>query len=210
MEPAIVRKLRDHLSVPMDSECKAVYLLCEIRKLFDYSPLDPTNFALPLYCHWALHVNLSYPSTTFRFLQRVDECLFSKLNGRETNETIIAEHNLFRDFVYLETFRAELKQFLTAHGLPTTLCDEDEWWHTFLAAYAGVIEDGSISCEGKRSDNLKIVERVTFLKGRAYEGGHVPFGMVWDILLKNGKRVEVEVATDTKHGFMRSGIRLFS
>jgi len=33
MTDAIVEKLRQHVSGPVDTECKVVYLLCEIRKL---------------------------------------------------------------------------------------------------------------------------------------------------------------------------------
>jgi hypothetical protein len=203
MKDAIVEKLREHLSGPMDTECKVVYLLCEIRKLLEKERPDPTPFALRLYCHWAVHVDLSRPPTTMPFLERVDDYIFGKLNAEDTNETLVNEQALFREFVYLETFRKELSQFLASHDLPTTLCDEDALWFGLLSAYGGVIEDGSLTCVSKDPDKLKLVKRVTFTKGpQITKGGHVPFGIKWDILLKDKSRIEVEVGTQVNHKLM--------
>lgn len=210
MENAIVAKLREQLSGPVNTECKVVYVLCEVRKLLDKQPPSATPFALRLYCHWALHVDLSYPSTTLAFLDRVDGFVFNRLNpGFETGDTLSAEYALLRDFVYFETFRKELAEFLAANGLSTALCDDDARWFAFLAAYAGVIEDGSLACEGKVSDKLRIVEKVTFTKGpQKMADSHVPFGIKWDILLKDGRRLEVEVATQADPKFFYHGLRL--
>jgi hypothetical protein len=77
MKSAIVEKLRQHLSAPVDTECKVVYLLCEIRKLLDKKTTDPKLlalrqlFTLRLFCNWALHINLSQP-TTMALLEKVD------------------------------------------------------------------------------------------------------------------------------------------
>lgn len=209
MKDAIVEKLRQHLSSSIDTECKVVYLLCEVRKLLDKEPPDPAPFALRLYCHWALHVDLSYKSTTMHFLEKVDSYVFNKLNLGETKETLLAEHALFQEFVYLETFRKELSQFLAMQALPTSICDEDARWFSFLTAYAGVIEDGSLTCQSKGPDKLKIVERVTFTKSaRNTADGHVPFDMKWDILLKDKRRLGIEVGTQPNHKLMHWGLRL--
>jgi hypothetical protein len=143
------------------------------------------------------------------FLEKVDRYVFDKLNVAETNETLATEHALFQEFVYLDTFRKELTQFLASHDLPTALCDEDSRWFAFLAAYAGVIEDGSLACESKGPDKLKTVEKVTFMKGpQRSPDGHVPFGIKWDILLKDKRRLEVEVGTRPNHKLMHWGLRL--
>ena len=211
MKDAIIGKLRAHLAGPVDTECRVVYLLCEVRKLLDKQRPDPMPFALRLYCHWAVHVDLSRPSTTMPFLEKVDDYVFNKLNADETNDTIVAEEGIFREFVYLETFRKELSQFLALHRLPTSLCDEDALWFAFLAAFAGVIEDGSLTCVSRDADKLKIVKRVTFTKGREWRrDGHVPFRLKWDILLKDNRRVEVEVGTQANHKLLRWGLRLIS
>jgi hypothetical protein len=205
----IIEKLREHLAGPVDTECKAVYLLCEVRKLLDRQLPDPMPFALRLYCHWAVHVDLSRPKTTMPFLEKVDEYIFDMLYAKRTNQTIVAEEALFREFVFLATFRKELSQFLASHQLPTSLCDKDSRWFTFLAAFAGVIEDGSLTCVSRDPDKLKIVKKVTFTKGREWRrDGHVPFTLKWDILLKDNRRLEVEVGTQANHELLHWGIRL--
>lgn len=210
MEDAIVHKLREHLAGPVDTECKVVYLLCEVRKLLDRYPRGPSQFALRLFCNWALHVDLSRSGTTRTFLERVDRFVLNQLTpGSDTKETFLEEHSLFREFVYLDTFREELSRFLAARDLPTALCTEDKRWFTFLAAYAGVIEDGSLVCEDKGPNKLRIVDKVTFTKGpQRMEDSHVPFGITWDILLKDRRRLEVEVATQADQKFLLFGLNL--
>jgi len=210
VEDAIVRKLREHLSGPVDTECKVIYLLCEIRKLLDKQPPDPPLFALRLYCNWALHVDLSRSRTTRAFLERVDRFVHNQLTpGTDTKETFAEENSLFREFVYLDTFREELSRFLAARDLPTALCAEDKRWFTFLAAYAGVVEDGSLVCEDGGPNELRIVDKVTFTKGpQIIEDSHVPFGITWDILLKDGRHLEVEVAAQSDQKFLLSGVNL--
>ncbi|HEV2424879.1 MAG TPA: hypothetical protein VGZ29_08630 [Terriglobia bacterium] len=209
MRDTIVEKLSRHLADPVDTECKVVYLLCEVRKLLDEEPTDSVPFALRLYCHWALHVDLSYRSTTIHFLKRVDNYVFDKLTAAETMETILAEGRLLRDFLYLETFRRELAEFLRTKELDTSICDDNERWFTFLAAYAGVIQDGSLTCSG--SEKLKIVSRVTFTRsGRAQAEGHVLFDMNWDVSLRDGRRLEISVGTQANHELMRLGLRLIA
>jgi hypothetical protein len=218
MTDAIVEKLRQHLSDPVDTECKVVYLLCEIRKLLDKPRPEPTLralrqlFALRLYCNWALHIHLS-KNTTMALLEKVDRIFINRTTpgSPETGLTIVAEHHLFREFVYLETFRKELSQFLTAYGLRTSLCDEDVCWFAFLAAYEGVIEDGSLTCESKNSAKLRVVEKITFTKGpRIVEDSHVPFGIVWKILLKDGSTIEVNVGAPSNAQFLSWGLRWVS
>ncbi|MGA2904739.1 MAG: hypothetical protein ABSD98_12970 [Candidatus Korobacteraceae bacterium] len=211
MEEAIIRKLSAFLTNPVDTECKVVYLLCEARKLLDKGHPDPPPFALRLYCHWALHVDLSVPATTMRFLQKVDDFVVRKLTSEaETRETFLEDDALFKEFLYLQTFRAELSGLLKAHGLSASLCDDEARWFVFLAQYAGVIEDGSLTCDGKGSKTLRLVDRVTFTKTPAQtEGGHVPFGIRWDILLNDKRRLEVEVGTQEQDGFLYQNLRLF-
>jgi hypothetical protein len=210
MEGAIVEKLRQQLRGCVDTECQVVYILCQIRKLLDKKPPDPNPFALRLYCHWALHVDLSHRSTTLPFLDKVDSFVFNALiPGHRTKENLLAEYALFRDFVYLEAFRKELSQVLAAYNLPLELCGENARWFTFLAAYASVIEDGSLACENRGSDKLKMVEKVTFTKGpQKMADSHVPFGIMWNILLKDRRRLEVEVATQADPKFIYHGLRL--
>jgi hypothetical protein len=190
-ENSIVAKLRIILSSAVDSEWKVVYILAESRKLLETYPPDPVPFALKLYCHWALHVDLESPRTTLPFLEQVDGFAASVLAGTKDP---LAEHRMLREFVFLNTFRQQFKQFLQIYGLPTEVCDDDSRWHEFLTHYAGVIEDGSLSCKAK-VNSLKLVSEVVFTKGRAsasWEESLLPFYLTWTIVLLDGRKLTVE------------------
>jgi hypothetical protein len=117
MENSIAKKLKTFLSGEIDSECKVVYLLAECRKLLEIHSPDLIPFALKLYCHCALHVDLHYRNTTLRFLERVDEFADSVL----AENRLATEMEMFRDFIFLDTFRNQLRQFLKIYDLPTTV-----------------------------------------------------------------------------------------
>ncbi len=190
MEEQIIEKLRAALSSEVDSECKVVYILCESRKLLEKYPPDPVPFALKLYCHWALHVDLTFPRTTAPFLERVDKFAADVLADKPN---VAEQHQMFREFVFLDTFRQQLRQFLKSYDLPTAVCDEDPRWHEFLKQYAGIIEDGSLSCQGK-TGGLRLVREVIFTKGGPKTSGtYIPFDLSWNIVLVNGRTLTVEV-----------------
>lgn len=164
-------------------------MLAESRKLLETYPPDPPPVALKIYCHWALHVDLDSPGTTLPFLKRVDEYVASVLAG---STDIILEHRMLKEFILLNTFREQFKKFLQAYNLPTGICDKDARWHKFLKSYAGIIEDGSLSC--RASGKLNHVKEVTFTKGRpASEGSYLPFNLSWKILLLDGKTMTVDI-----------------
>ncbi|MGA9646227.1 MAG: hypothetical protein WBQ76_09930, partial [Candidatus Korobacteraceae bacterium] len=127
-EKQIVHKLRQALSEEIRKEADVVYVLAECRKLLeDTKPNDP-HFALKLYCHWALHVDLAGRDTTLPFLKQVDtfvDCALADNNFGEQNR-------MFREFGFLDSFRQLFKQFLESYGLPTQICDDDSRWQSFL------------------------------------------------------------------------------
>jgi hypothetical protein len=190
MRDQIVEKLRAVLSDGVDSECKVVYLLCECRKLMDKNPPDPPRFALRLYCHWALHVDLTKPGTTLPLLEAIEKFADSILAG---STDIVKENHVFREFLYLDTFRQELSEFLRAYDLPTVTTDEDESWGEFLKHYAGVIQDGSLCCRASVPP-LKLVDNVVFNGRGSSNLGNVEFS--WDINLLDGRTMTVEVQAD--------------
>jgi hypothetical protein len=197
MKLAIIEKLRAVLDVGVDSECKVVYVLAETRKLLETYPPAPFPFALKLYCHWALHIDLENPKVTLPFLEGVETFVVSYLAG---NSDIAAERRLLREFVLLNTFRLQFRQFLQAYDLPTALCDENSRWHEFVKHYAGVIEDGSLSCNAK-TNALKLVSEVIFSRGTAaMPGSYIPFGLEWTIILTDGRKLTVEVKVEPFEG----------
>lgn len=192
MKDAIIEKLRAILHDGVDNEPKVVYLLCECRKLLEKYPIQPSPFALLLYCNWAVHLDLDRPRTTLPFLQRIEEFVASVFDRKKAD--IALENRIFREFVFFDTFRDQLRELLRGYGLPTSLCDDEIRWHGFIKHYAGVIQDGSLACEARNSQGkLKWVQKVIFEKGRNRPNGHTPFDLVWDIQLTNGDRLQVEV-----------------
>ncbi len=190
-QTSIEDKLRTVLSGDIDSECKVLYVLAESRKLLEKYPPDPVPFALKLYCHWALHLDLRNVIHTRPFLERVDEYVGILLSGKNN---VPVEYNMHRELALLGTFREEFKKFLQAYKLPTAICDENTQWHNFLTHYAGIIEDGSLEC--KASDDklkLKHIESVKFRKGQPTQGSYLPFNLSWEIHLLQGDPITVDV-----------------
>jgi hypothetical protein len=193
----IVGKLAIFLSEPVDSECKVVYLLAEVRKLLERDDRERKMASLWMYCHWALHVDLESPKTTEGFLERVDRWVTNTVAYLTPIGpwTFGEEYNLFEDFVYLKTFRRQLRVFLAGYELPTTLCRDNALWNRFIREYGGVIEDGSLAAVGKKS-TLAAVEKVTFEKGvELTTDHHVPFVIKWTIQLKDGRTLKTSVET---------------
>jgi hypothetical protein len=206
---SIVAKLRDLLSDGIDSECEVVYLLCEIRKLLEKTPARDRPFALNMYCHWALHVDLHGSDTILPFLQRVDAFVARRL---AEPEDFHEDNQMTRDFVMLDTFEIHLQDFLKGYSLPTDLTDDGECWMEFVKHYAGVIEDGSLSFKAD-NQGLKYVKQITFTKGNGpiMSSAHLPFDMMWQIALLDGKRLDVDVNTvykDGKHSISQ-GVHLY-
>lgn len=190
MRDSIVEKLRGVLSGAVEDECKVTYILVESRKLLDKYPVDPVPFALKLYCHWALHIDLSHPGTTKPFLERVDTFVGSVLAG---SNDLRDENRMLRDFLFMDTFRNQFIQFLKGYNLPNEICDQESRWNEFLKHYAGIIEDGSLSCTS--ADNFEFIREVVFAKGRdRAEESYIPFDLSWRIGILDGRTMTVDVS----------------
>lgn len=202
MRNAIKEKVTAHLSTQIDTECKVVYLLCELRKLFE-DDRDSVPFHFQLFVDWALHVNLSGMGAR-DFVEKLDRFVESALNG---NTDISFEHIIHDNLALAGSFRSSLKDFLKLHQLPTRICDDDAWWNSFIHAYAGVIEDGSLSYKG---EGLKRVLGTKFTKGRTVDNADLPFELNWEIFLKDGRRLEMTIQKNSKLGFAVHGAILHS
>jgi hypothetical protein len=198
MTKSILDKLTVHLSKPVNDEQSVVYLLAEVRKLLEQEDKTHRQGSLWMYCHWALHVDLDKPGTTMDFLGRVDRWVTNTVAYLEPSGPweFIEEHYLFKDFIFLDTFRRQLREFLAAHDLPFSLCEDDGRWHAFIAAYGCVIEDGTLSTKAGKNSELKAVRQVVFRKGKNLTTDHhVPFVIEWHIHLNDGRVLLTEVQT---------------
>jgi hypothetical protein len=165
MRDSIVGKLRTILSGPVTDEVKVLYILAESRKVLEKYPVDPVPFALKLYCHWALHIDLSFAVTTRPFLERVDNYVESIFAG---SRDILEEHKMLREFVLFDTFRKQFAEFLTAYDLPREICEQEPCWNEFVKSYVGIIEDGSLSCRAEND--------FKFIRGVVLRGARVGTG----------------------------------
>jgi hypothetical protein len=204
-QPDIVLKLGRFLREPVDTECRAVYLLCEIRKLLDHMNVGSTP--LRMFCNWAVHVDLTKPGTVRHLLLQMDKVLTNFLDHPQTRATMGVEDALIKELAYFETFRSELLDFLRTEGLPTEVCESDRRWANFLLAYTGVIEDGSLIGE------LNWIKKVTFkIDERASTGSHLPFTMIWRVELKKDYRrfpvIEISVSGDENRKMVGWGYSL--
>ena len=191
----ILQKIRKHLERPIEREADVVYLLAEVRKIIYAEKPRPWPLSLWMYCNWAVHTDLGEPDTTRDFLRRVDDYVLSNVQGynSETQRDFIAEHMMSMDFIYLQGLREELRNLLGRYGIVCALCEDDNQWYRFVQELAGVIEDGTLTT-GK-TDKLKIVEEVTFTKGKRLPDDHnMPFAMKWDVHLKDGNILTMELS----------------
>ena len=165
--PAIVEKLTKILEGPIDSECQVVYILAEVRKLDELSG-KTAPATLRMFLHWALHVDLEGAGTIKTFVERMDDVVVKLLTRSNSTpeEVIAAENALFKEVTYFDEFRQELGAFFQKWQIPTGVCDEDDRWFDFVAAYTRVIEDGSLV-----GRNKQMVGTVTFTKGHRNPGG---------------------------------------
>jgi hypothetical protein len=208
LRDAIVEKLKRELDGQIDTEPKVVYLLCEVRKLLEKDGFDRAPRNLKMFCHRALHVDLSAPGTTKHFLQRIDEVLTNLVENPTTGETIGLENALFRELAYFDALRSELGATLKQYGLSTDLCDDNVKWANFLLAYTRVIEDGTLAAD------LRWVESVQFTieEGVGFKDPHLPFEMTWVVALKQPYKgfsnIEVSVSGTSDRTMVASGFAL--
>ena len=170
---------------PIEDECKVVYLLTQTRKVFERdAQLKQHLPTLQFYCNWALHTKLDRSAT--EFLAKVDPIL--TLVGNHDQETKDELDRLFT----LQTFRDELREFLTRHSIERTLCDNDAYWAVFLSAYSRVVEKCEIAVgqpsppHGPLNLSVKSVA-IDPVKGRNAFDAARPYPMDWTITYIDGR-----------------------
>jgi hypothetical protein len=195
MRDEIVEKLRRQLNRPIQDDCDAearvMYILGQTRKLLDKHLLEGKLSSLKFYCHWALHVDLEFERWTKPFLEVIDQHFIDGFSPQGQG-TSPAEAEKQRALFYLDVFRSQFLEFLKAYDLPTDMANNDKWWFGFLTAYAGIIKDGSLVYKG---DNLKMVSRASFTMLELPESANarIPFGIRWEIALKDGRTFKVDL-----------------
>ena len=200
MSDKLVEKIQKLLDSSVNTESAAVHFLSLVRGVAerDGAP-EGTSFALKMYCHWAMHISLTYAHTTKGFLKQVDDFVLRNVSPGNSPKwpadykyegpmSFSDEHYLFREFIYLDNLRRDLKLFLGKYFLPTALCDDNTRWFAFITAYAAAIEDRELTIRDK-SDTLIAVSKVVFRKGRKplMKDPQMPFSIQWDVHFEDGR-----------------------
>jgi hypothetical protein len=199
-EDEIVRKMRAELKRGITYESQALYLMVEIRKLLDKNrkAANPYN-SLRLYSDWAVHVELSGPQA--QGIVKKADAFYQKLKDGTHSE---ADTKAFAQIFGLDAFRDELKQFFTAHHLPSF--SEPEW-HKFLGCFLGVIQDCPLSCSD-RGGAVQYVDQVVIVSQakRILDGNPQP--VIW-ALLYDGELKTTYGGTDPLPGEVENAIKNF-
>jgi len=127
----IVEKLTESLKSPIDSECRVVYVLVEVRKLLERDRVSGDFMSLKFCCDWAAHANLSWGPAR-AFVKEIDD-LFAKLPGSENVEPAVGG---LGEIMYLSRFREQLQSCLTLYKVPTAAFDDEQKWQEFLGLYS--------------------------------------------------------------------------
>ena len=201
MKDEIIRKLQVFLRSSIEDEYKVVYLLTQIRKVFERDAnLGPALPTLRFYCNWALHTKLEHRRTVQNFLAQVDPIL--TLQGDHDQATQDGFNRLFT----LQAFRDELLKFLMSSDINCGLCDDDAEWMSFLSAYSCVVENCEIVVPRPHAPphgplNLS-VQSISISPARA-QGTQLapskPYPMDWAITYTDGRQGRLSLS---EHGLL--------
>ena len=176
MEDQIIEKIRAEMERGITSECQAVYLLVEIRKLLDRDRSSAKRYkSLRLFGNWVVHVRLDNDQAQ-EIVRRADAFYVKLVNGTLSHEEItdfarILEFNKFRD---------ELSQFLQTKRLRPF---SDVEWNRFLACFLQVIEDCPLYCESQDASVSEVDEVVLVREGERSADGTPP-AITWALCWK--------------------------
>ena len=118
----IIKKLKKFLQnhLKFKDESEVVYLMAEIRKILDFK--RGSYKILRFYCNWVLHNKLDESSKDLskKFESNIDFTKSEKEIAREMN----SKH---ADFLKLNDFKNELKDFFENYNLPLDLINQKNW-----------------------------------------------------------------------------------
>jgi hypothetical protein len=172
----IVAKLTESLSGSIDSECRVVYALVEVRKLLQREKTEDNFGSLKFYCEWAAHAELSWKPAQDLVKEIGD--LLGKLSDKENQEI---EDGGLAGIIYLARFREDLQNCLKHYKIPTKAFDDEQRWQEFLRLYSLVIQDCPLTCKGEG----KSVDEVVVTKAEVADApGERAFETKWELRLK--------------------------
>ena len=188
----ILEKLEKQLTMGIDTEAEAAYLLIKIRQFLEQRGLKGQFEYLKFYCDWIAHPGLAGPMAQ-KVLKQFDAANVHLKTGIEMDQL---PHGLQCEIDRLSKFRyfhEELSKFLADNKLPamTDTC-HDGWAHLFHL-YTKIIEDCPLVMSGKNTtatiDNLTV--KFEFAKGPLH--GEMLYRICWIVQDKNGLTGEIYI-----------------
>ena len=128
---------------PLTEECHAIYLLVEIRKLFDRENIGTASL-LRFYADWSVHTEKDKITPQIR--ATMAGILHDIRAGVATNN--LDAGTILRPFVFMDNLRGEFRNFLMQYRLPLNLVAGG--WLAFRNLLAAVLADQPINkpCAG--------------------------------------------------------------
>lgn len=122
----VVNKLKIFLNKKpiFSEECKAIYLMVQIRKILDFKDSKHSYDTLRFYCNWVLHIELDNKKTTELLSNILDSVVDNTKSGHDNARNIITSYS---NFFKLNTLKKECNLFITEYSLPWNLSN-NIWW----------------------------------------------------------------------------------
>jgi hypothetical protein len=189
---AIVQKLQDEFDIPIERESQVVYILVEVRKLFDSEPKEVKNkyVTLQFFCDWALHIKLRKRNAGL-LLQPFDEAY-----GRRGPDGMMLteDQKRLQEKISLIEFTRQLVEVLESYGIAMNSLIGPQAWFRFIELYLSIIKDCSLDYTDREIKLNHVNQVVVTLyevpeEVRSMEPNmHMPFGIDWRFSFK-GKPV---------------------
>ena len=139
MKSTIIDKISRELSIGINTEPQALYLLAEIRKYLEGCDKDERDKYpnLYFYCNWVLHIKLDRtpaPDILNRF-----ESIFLDINDLKKISDIFKKQE--KNFYYFVDLKEELRKFFKVNSLPAELLENGKKWFIFKKLLVAVLMD---------------------------------------------------------------------
>lgn len=161
MRDAIIEKLNKHLEEGIKREADVVYLLIEIRKLFEHDEL-PQYPQLRFYGDWIVHTKLSRirrNGALAEYLKRINHAVAVQRQGGATQNL----NTQITDAISLDRLRDEMTTFFTERSLDSHLLEVSRW-RSFIKLLISILID--IPLVASNHSDFNLIKEFLFTPGR--------------------------------------------
>ena len=146
MKNEIVGKLNQHLASEITKEADVVYVLAEIRKLFEHVQTAKNYPVLAYYTNWALHTKIDREPWAKAGLRVLDDIVSGFQSGSRGSEEVLKGVTGLLSFQQLHR---QLLDFGAAHGIRFDELSIEEW-QRFSSLLVDILIDCPLVSELKK------------------------------------------------------------